>query len=327
MQEFKVKHIRYVSLQGRKCERLNQICEVKGATSWFVRARLFCENVGATPMKLIPRSVSKLVPLTTKFAISRLKSDIRPLVAFASNPARQRQGKRALAKCQNVRDYLEFTRKYMGPGSVQIPAEIEAVIALIKPTDPRRVCEIGTEGAGTTLLFSRALPSVKVLVGIDLYVKNVVHLRTFAQPGQQIHLLRGSSYTQAMVARLEKVLDGALLDVLFIDGDHNYEGAKQDFLHYRHLVREGGFILFHDIMPDHKTRYGRETGAWAGGVPLLWDRLKQLYQYREFVQDAEQNGLGIGVLIYSPDVELPDELVYSEDDLSAYPKMERHATV
>jgi predicted O-methyltransferase YrrM len=43
------------------------------------------------------------------------------------------------------------------------------------------------------------------------------------------------------------------LDVLFIDGDHSYEGAKGDWEAYKHFLKEGSVVIFHDI-------------GWAEGV-------------------------------------------------------------
>jgi predicted O-methyltransferase YrrM len=40
-------------------------------------------------------------------------------------------------------------------------------------------------------------------------------------------------------------------DLVFIDGDHSYEGARADFLHWRDAVRPGGHVVFHDAA---KTR-------------------------------------------------------------------------
>jgi predicted O-methyltransferase YrrM len=38
------------------------------------------------------------------------------------------------------------------------------------------------------------------------------------------------------------------VDLIFIDGDHSYEGVKQDFEIYAPLVRSDGLIAFHDIL-------------------------------------------------------------------------------
>jgi hypothetical protein len=40
------------------------------------------------------------------------------------------------------------------------------------------------------------------------------------------------------------------VDFLFIDADHSYEGIKKDFEMYSLLVRKGGIIAFHDIVPS-----------------------------------------------------------------------------
>lgn len=40
-------------------------------------------------------------------------------------------------------------------------------------------------------------------------------------------------------------------DLLFIDGDHSYQGVLDDFNNYEHCVRRGGFIVFDDYF-DHR---------------------------------------------------------------------------
>lgn len=39
----------------------------------------------------------------------------------------------------------------------------------------------------------------------------------------------------------------ATLDILFIDGDHTYEGVKQDLANYASMVKSGGRIILHDV--------------------------------------------------------------------------------
>ncbi len=38
------------------------------------------------------------------------------------------------------------------------------------------------------------------------------------------------------------------LEVLFIDGDHSYEGARADFDRWSAFVRPGGHVLLHDAV-------------------------------------------------------------------------------
>jgi cephalosporin hydroxylase len=54
-------------------------------------------------------------------------------------------------------------------------------------------------------------------------------------------------------------------DLIFIDGDHSYEGVRRDFELYQDLLSPRGYIVFHDIDPEHIFRDG------AGGeVYKFW---------------------------------------------------------
>ena len=67
---------------------------------------------------------------------------------------------------------------------------------------------------------------------------------------------------------LERILDGRKINLLFIDGDHSYGGAKSDFQMYGDFVARDGLIVFHDIMSFPET--------WGSGfdVGVLWRELK-----------------------------------------------------
>ena len=57
-------------------------------------------------------------------------------------------------------------------------------------------------------------------------------------------------------------------DLIFIDGDHSYDGVRRDFELYQELLSPRGYIVFHDIDPDHIFRDG------AGGqVYKFWQDL------------------------------------------------------
>jgi len=87
---------------------------------------------------------------------------------------------------------------------------------------------------------------------------------------------------------IKKILGDSKLDLLFIDGDHTYEGVKRDFEMYSPLVRKGGIITFHDIVPGPPEN--------VGGVPTFWNEIKQNFTYKEIVKDWRQGGYGIGVI-------------------------------
>jgi predicted O-methyltransferase YrrM len=94
-----------------------------------------------------------------------------------------------------------------------------------------------------------------------------------------------------------RCFSGQKLDFLFIDGDHSLAGVKSDFEMYSPLVRPGGFVAFHDIVPDYQMRYGTFTGTSVGEVPLFWAELKRLHAgTQDLIESPDQDGYGIGVL-------------------------------
>lgn len=279
---------------------------------------------------LLKHSLRRLfgfLPETTILTTRRRLEDAGPSLLFRLNAAQRRQAQRELQKCRSVEEYLAFTQRYLGIGSIQRLREIEGALQFLQSQNPRHVCEIGTEYGGTNLLLGHVLPNVEFLLGVDLWVKHAPQLRAWKPKNQELHFINASSADPLTFFDVKHCLNGRLLDVLFIDGDHSYKGVKGDFLIYRHFVREGGWILFHDIVPDDQARYGKPTTSWAGGVPLLWHSLKKLYEYREFVEDPNQDGLGIGVLRYDPSIELPDEFIKSRDDGTIYPTLSFEKTV
>lgn len=48
------------------------------------------------------------------------------------------------------------------------------------------------------------------------------------------------------------VLQDIKIDVLFIDGDHSYEGVKKDFELYSQLLTDKGIIIIHDTDPKYE---------------------------------------------------------------------------
>jgi predicted O-methyltransferase YrrM len=181
-------------------------------------------------------------------------------------------------------------------GITQVRSEIGALIDLLRQMEPRTIVEVGTHKGGNSFLFCHAVPSAERIVGVDLCVQNSAKLIHFARAQQRYVALHGDSQTTQMKSRVLRALDGRTVDFLFIDGDHSYEGVKRDFELYAPLVRAGGLIALHDIVPDHRTRFGRETGCYAGEVHRFWSELKASHRHQELVENPDQDGFGIGVI-------------------------------
>lgn len=178
--------------------------------------------------------------------------------------------------------------------------EVVALMRRVAELRPLRICEIGAAGGGTAFMFSRVADPHATLVSIDLNMPRSLQeaMAHWARGQQKIVGQCRDSHDPGTVAFVRQTL-GAPLDVLFIDGDHTYEGAREDFVRYSPLVRPGGVVAFHDIVPDHGQRFGTPTAAWSGGVPRLWQEVRVGRAFEEYVDSYEQDGYGIGLLAWS----------------------------
>lgn len=209
-------------------------------------------------------------------------------------------------------DTLEDTVDYCVDRPVlmaQARSEILQLGKLLQAFAPKRSLEIGTNYGGTLFLLCTLSPADATIISMDLpagpfgggYPRRKIPLfRRFPRSGQQLHLIRADSHSPVTKERVLQILDGELLDYLFLDGDHTYSGVQRDFQMYAPLVRSGGIIAFHDI-----ATYKRESECQ---VERFWGELKHQYRHREIVEDvnggpgpfavtgASMDTAGIGVL-------------------------------
>lgn len=233
-----------------------------------------------------------------------LASDLR----FRLARWERRSAERQLAECESGSDYYRFASAHLpgniayGAGASQIENEILPMLRFAAEREPRTVVEIGTQTGGTTFLMGALLPTVELVIGMDMFVRNTPRLRAFARSSLELRFLNGDSSSAELRSTLDSCLGGRAIDLLFIDGDHSFAGVLADFRFYSRFVKTDGLIAFHDIVADDTLRTGEARGTWAGEVPILWDILKHQYTSREFVDSWEQQGSGIGLLEYDSSI-------------------------
>ena len=205
---------------------------------------------------------------------------------------------------ESIADSLEKTAAAVCDSRLEFCAgqradEIAPFLHWAAETPLRRIAEIGSARGGNLLLFSIAAESESQLISIDLDddpAKEAVY-RRLIEPSHRLTFIAGDSHDPKTVDRFRESLGGDMLDLLFIDGDHSYEGVKADFDRYSPFVRGGGIIGIHDIVPDAFQRFGRATPSDTGGVFSFWNELKANgLDWREFVSDPDQDGFGIGAI-------------------------------
>jgi predicted O-methyltransferase YrrM len=183
--------------------------------------------------------------------------------------------------------------------TMQIPGEVRSFLELLASDPPRTVLEIGTGLGGTLFLIAQVARQDALLVSMDFpqaihrfggqpeYARRGRLYQALGRHRQRVVFLAADSHLSQTRAQVDDILGGAPLDVLFIDGDHTAAGVKADFQMYSPLVRSGGLVAFHDIVP------GPPEGV--GGVPGFWQKIRSP-EAIEFVEDWGQGGYGIGVL-------------------------------
>jgi predicted O-methyltransferase YrrM len=159
-------------------------------------------------------------------------------------------------------------------GAIQHVDELTEFTKIVMGMQPRRILEIGTAEGGVFWLLCRMAAADATLISLDLPPqerysggnKIDINLESMKIPGQTVHVIHGDSHAPETPGQVQKILGDQLLDLLFIDGDHTYEGVSQDYMMYSPLVRPGGMIVFHDIVKS----------IWPGcQVDRFWGELEQ----------------------------------------------------
>jgi predicted O-methyltransferase YrrM len=180
----------------------------------------------------------------------------------------------------------------------QNAVEIQELYRVICALQARCILEIGTARGGTLYLWTQAAASDATIISIDLpmgrfggsYAESrIPFYRAFSRPHQTMHLLREDSHAPKTLTQVQHLLARQPIDFAFIDGDHTYEGVKADFLSYGPLVRPGGLIAFHDILPRPDLPDIQ--------VDKLWSELRKDYDTKEIIgPDESGRKIGIGLL-------------------------------
>jgi predicted O-methyltransferase YrrM len=147
-----------------------------------------------------------------------------------------------------------FASNQLNHGIVSLQLDEAALLFRLARRAPEgaTLVEIGRFKGGSTLLLASALPPAAQLWSYDLHVairadmsgsQLDAELRTALERyglAERVHLVVGDSRT-ASPPPLAAYL-------VFVDGDHRYEGARADYERWSELVAPGGHLLFHDAV-------------------------------------------------------------------------------
>lgn len=180
---------------------------------------------------------------------------------------------------------------------LQVKNEILELLSVMDKEKPKIILEIGTNIGGNLFLFSQIAASNAVIISVDLpggrfgggYPRwRIPIFKMFLKKKQKLFLIRSDSHDPKTKRRVNSILRGRKIDFLFIDGDHTYEGVKQDFEVFSPMVKENGLIAFHDILPLQ--------GQPGCGVDRLWAEISSDNGSSEIINNIDQGWAGIGLI-------------------------------
>lgn len=163
---------------------------------------------------------------------------------------------------------------------------------------PKRIVELGSYYGCSSFSFLQAIKDARIdteFYGIDTWMGDSFTENDYQEDifGAYKFVLE-SCFSEQNGRMIRSTFDAACsvfqdqsIDVLHIDGSHNYEDVKHDFLLWKSKVRSDGVIFFHDISSD--LLYGDVMGSH-----VFWEELKKEYPYTlEF-----KISFGLGILFF-----------------------------
>lgn len=143
----------------------------------------------------------------------------------------------------------------------QVPDELAPCIhkMMVSGESIGSLLEIGAAAGGTTFVLDHFFgPGTIVLIDDNKHPKHTLRPDILKDVSREE--LIGSSRNRDIIARAK-----GPFDLILIDGDHSYQGVKEDVDNYLPKLRKGGFLLLHDSA----------TRQWGCDVPLVVEELKQ----------------------------------------------------
>lgn len=167
----------------------------------------------------------------------------------------------------------------------QVKAELDQFIDLVNTVQPVSYLEIGARQGVALRYFVERVPSIKRVTVIDLPGAD------WGKAGSEIELRTNLAHLDVdAITHLGDSTDPAIVravseftySVVFIDGDHTYDGVRQDADNYLPLADD--FCGFHDICHPKDSR--------AYGATKLWLEIREPNSH-EFRFEGSFKGIGV----------------------------------
>ena len=185
-------------------------------------------------------------------------------------------------------DIQNMVKQVMGKYKLQQhPIEWIQFLEYVEKLQPKVILEIGIASGASTLCLSHFTDCI---IGVDCCVPKKQKVYKEIRRNCEFHFVQHDTNYQKCISAVEKFLDARQIDLLFIDGEHSYRGAKRDFNKFTKFLKPNGVVALHDIA---NSAYHRGMGC---KVYRFWDELKNKYESTEI---SVTDWGGIGIIIYA----------------------------
>ena len=172
-----------------------------------------------------------------------------------------------------------FTSSQLNHGVASLRFDEAAFLyGLVRDLGAGRIVEIGRFKGGSTFIMANAMTAGSSLVSYDLHVP----VRDDLQGPDLDRELEAALGRYGLTGRVRLVVGDSRtvelpepgIDLLFVDGDHTYEGAASDLTRWSPLVRPGGHVVLHDAV---------DTGGYGNFYPGIQRAVEEFVARGDFV--------------------------------------------
>lgn len=170
--------------------------------------------------------------------------------------------------------FLDIWNECVGFNIEQKPEEYRGLLETLEANCRKGYAlEIGSNYGGTTIGFCRLFKNV-----ITIDIKHDPNFDRIKSKYPNYQYLISDSKSNDTVEYIKSL--GIKFDFIFIDGDHSYEGVKNDYEKYKQFLAHNGYMAFHDIV------YSQENEANNCRVDKLWNELDTYGSEKHFFVSA-----------------------------------------
>ena len=192
------------------------------------------------------------------------------------------------------------------------PAQGEIIRSLVFNTQPKHILEIGCWIGISTIWMASALQEINnngKITSVDLFGEKLPSKKWIYSYLEDSYSYTKENISKSGLSEFVNIIQGNSLsigkkyddlisepiDILLIDGDHSIDGCYLDFKLFLPYVKNGGYIILHDIYPEY---CGYDGPRWL--IDNIINTDNNSYNFIEYITHSINFGIAIIRVINKP---------------------------